>query len=791
MPDRPLSQNDPYSIILAADYRQSPQDLTNDTVWEVKVDGRESEGLSLYSTISLSVSSLRIIPVFTNQTQSKINLKQLNDPPILESQTPSYVRFQLIPFPNITCKLEFWVQNSHLLLGRFSVKNGSKETFEGNIAWRVQLIPLSGEGGMKLINNGSQSYLHGHADKDHVIFILTGAPNSGKQGQISLQNDLKLREDEQQFFQWAFVVDQSKQSALVAANSAININWEAETARLEVANQKDLFYISSGNHEWDVALESSQRLAQQLITRSQENPGEYFLLKSRTPDQKIRSGFQRKQMSDPVSLNLLEQWYLMQVLPSAASLLRDVTARTISEFADLTGARNQYHFDNILKPKLPYPILATLMAETYEWDLDKEWVSHHFEGLINFLKLWLEIYPKENENGIPAFGSALQSNFEQFPIHNRWSKDGIGIDARYIASPFLLSLLFKEVSQAIRLGKIIKSSPVEISWLEQQRGALKKSLSDLWDQRKSHFIYKDIKTLKGYAGKFLFSGSGSGLFDIKKKLNNESRLNIRLLSQQEHTRNTRIWIYGKSGDTKLTEEIIPSTIHWYGQHGFYTTRHIFTVIDQMKVVHLSELDSITLTTSDFRQDDLSLAMPLWAGAVDPKRSTLLVERWLIPEFLQPFGMPLVPMSKQPAGNDAFNNIHLILNCFILQGLLQYDYQHHVLKLYSNTMFAVTKNLKLFHRLMKQYDASDGYGTGDYNIISGAVPISVFLNLAGIKKWTASEVLINNISAFESPVIIRFRGNTITTTENGHRFSSHGGATIETSGKGPHLIRIPH
>ena len=163
---------------------------------------------------------------------------------------------------------------------------------------------------------------------------------------------------------------------------------------------------------------------------------------------------------------------------------------------------------------------------------------------------------------------------------------------------------------------------------------------------------------------------------------------------------------------------------------------------------------------------------------------------LISDFLQPFGLPYVPLSDQKTNTEIFNNVDLPLNCMVMQGLLQYGYSQEVRQIWTSNMLAVAKNLKLFRRFLKQYDASDGYGTGEYNIINGIPSTSLFLNLIGIERWTKTEVVINRKSVFEEPMILRYRGNIIKTTTTGHEFLSPGGKKIITIGDGPHLIRIP-
>ena len=89
MSDYPISAEEPFSLILAADYRFGTQKMGNETVWEVQPDGGGSGGLSLYSTLALSASSIRIFPFFSNQIETRTKLSQFVKPLVVQAVFPS------------------------------------------------------------------------------------------------------------------------------------------------------------------------------------------------------------------------------------------------------------------------------------------------------------------------------------------------------------------------------------------------------------------------------------------------------------------------------------------------------------------------------------------------------------------------------------------------------------------------------------------------------------------------------------------------------------------------------
>ena len=76
-----------------------------------------------------------------------------------------------------------------------------------------------------------------------MVFLSNGAPVSGKTGQISLENSFSILPGAQQSFQWSFCLNDNLERAIDTAINGINATWEAEIARIDIINQKDLFEV--------------------------------------------------------------------------------------------------------------------------------------------------------------------------------------------------------------------------------------------------------------------------------------------------------------------------------------------------------------------------------------------------------------------------------------------------------------------------------------------------------------------------------------------------------------------
>jgi len=789
MSEHILNPQDPFSLILAPDHRFGLTNTQNDIAWEIQFDGGEIGGLSLYSTLALSASSLRILPVFSNKSETHSKLSQFSSPVLIIKKTPNYARFQMEAFDGITSFYDLWIKHSNLVLGRITINNSSTKQFSGAIAWAIHYSPISGGSNITFSTDFKIPLLYGKIQDNHMVFLSNGAPVSGKTGQISLENDFSILPGAQQSFQWSFCLNDNLEKAIETANNGINTSWDAEIARIDIINQKDLFEVDSGDRNWDIILKMSQVSAQQLIVNHGNNLDNHVLLKTRNPEQKINFSNDLQGINSfHDQQNPLELWHFLQILPDSGKYVFEKVKSILENFDDIFPDTNRKNKFSITK-QIPFPMIAEILWNLSHYEISREEIKEVYSELISYLYTWQNTKPENNPENLPTWSNPIQSLYDFLPIHDRWHNDSEGLETRWVKSPMLLSFLLNEFSKSIQIAHFLGQEK-DLTWLENQKFQLHKSINSCWDLRKQSYSYQDIQSNTSYKGRPVISIIGPGKFNIEKKLKLNQRLTFKIFSQQEHTRQIKIILRGKSNNNDLTEEIFPRDIQWYRNIGNYTSKFIYNQLETLDVFNCLPTDSVVISTSDYTKKDLSLFLPIWAQTCEPKRVEKILENILKPDYFQPFGLSIVPINDQPKETDLLNNVDLTMNCLIANGLLQYGYEKEAKQIWSNNMLAITKNLKLFRRFMKQYDASDGYGTGDYNIINGIPSITMFLNLAGIEKWSRTEIVIDRISIFENPIRIRHRGNIIKTTPNGHEFFSPGGGKITTIGNGPHRINIP-
>jgi hypothetical protein len=588
---------------------------------------------------------------------------------------------------------------------------------------------------------------------------------------------------------WVFRWDSSETDAFDAANHWLNKSWEPELSKMEIFGQKETFEIETGNTQLDTVLALSQNAALQMVVPDSNVENRARLLMSRHPEKKYSFDEANKQTTSDTGVTPLQLWYFHQVSPGSFSVTRDVLESFfdcqqedgfISNFSEPGSGQTRF---------IAFPILTTITLELYESDPDKEWLQVIFPKLIKYLTYWFSDTQDQDQDGFPEWSHAIHCLYENLPIHDHWHSTGIGIFSRWIESPMLASLLITELNNALKISEIVNRSEFN-SWLEKRKKILAESLHSMWNSKKQQYLYRDSVLHTSYTGIKLFNKKGSGTIKLNKKLRSIQRLVFHFSSIYEQTRNIQIFIHGKTPEGETIEEISTRQIRWNGDFGFATSSLAYSIIHEIEILNYSELDHTEGFTADFSSIDITNLLPLWSEINSKKRIKFLVEYWILKEYLQPFGLPLVPEKLQPHQFDLYNIVDLPLNTLITQGLINNGYYEEAKTIWLNNLNAISKNLILFRKFMKNYDASDGYGSGDYNIINGMVPLRSFLRLAGIKKWSKSEIVLESTSSFENPVNIRYRGITVHCNKSGHQIISPGSRIIETTGNGPHRIKLP-
>ncbi len=766
-----LGTKDPYNLLLTSDFRLCGIHDKVDNTWEIQLEGSERGGLSLYSTLSLRTLSTRIFPIFQNGQQTADKSSEFIHPPVIKKFFSNYVHIAYTPFEGLDLQTHIWMPDNQTVLSKTIVINNAAAAFEGSVNWVMTLNPLQTGLVAKLEEKEHEYFLTGQAQNTFVAFLLSNGAKPGTLSYPSLVLPLQILPGGQSVHQWAFTCNEDHESLVQQSKSLIQADYEALAARMAVFQQRDEIQIQTTSTDWNAAFAFCQKNALQLILPDINADQPAVFLRSRNAEQQYLVYLHDLPPIEKISL--LDLWYLLGIIPGAFSSIKVLLERYLRHVASPQETLSSQ----------PYPILAEIVWKIYEKTDDRAWLTQVYPILIKSLQFWFTELQDQDQDGVPEWQHALQSQFEQLPIHNYWHLAGIGTNTQWIESPFLAGLLLHELDRTHQIGECIGATETT-AWIESQQKTLTAYLNDSFHPRKKIFKYRDSITHASPNGYKLCETDQSGFYKLNKNLRTAQRLNIKIVNQKESTRKTRIFLHGKTNAGNTVEEISTRQFMWNDRFGVATSKLAFTKINSIEVESLSLGDQVILSVSDYAVEDITSLFPIWNAAISPQRVKHSVDRWLVPALMQPFGLPLVPVNKQPQESDLFNSVDLTLNRFILEGLIRHGQLKLATELYTNLMNAVLKNLKLFKRFYKNYDASDGYGSGDYNIVNGLLPIETYLNLIGIGFWSESKIEFIHYNPFHEPVRIQYRGTTLVCDQNQFEIIFPGGDRFQITGMLP-------
>src|SRR5690606_32510626 len=119
---------------------------------------------------------------------------------------------------------------------------------------------------------------------------------------------------------------------------------------------------------------------------------------------------------------------------------------------------------------------------------------------------------------------------------------------------------------------------------------------------------------------------------------------------------------------------------------------------------------------DTTGEDITLGLPLWAGALEKQRAYALVGRNVMTaeRFDRPFGLPLLPYALNKESETVSLSVSLPWNMLIAEGLLAYGFRAEATRLTAHLMNAVIQNLKQNRTFYQRYHAEKGSGLGERN-----------------------------------------------------------------------------
>ena len=124
---------------------------------------------------------------------------------------------------------------------------------------------------------------------------------------------------------------------------------------------------------------------------------------------------------------------------------------------------------------------------------------------------------------------------------------------------------------------------------------------------------------------------------------------------------------------------------------------------------------------------------------------------------------------------------------IIDGIANQGKNETAASLYTNLMDAIIHGLKNYNGFYPLFDHKNGRPAGQYNAISGLVPIQLFLKIAGIKLFSPTKVAIWGHNPFPLSIEVHWRGLSLIKEHTYTSITFPNGATAHHDSGKPVLI----
>jgi len=807
-----LSAADPLALRLAADVRLGPTDYANDHIWEVVLAGGEPAALAVRTTYGLRAQNMRLYPSFVEGERTVTDPADYAEPPLVQASFVNYVRVACAPWPGLAVSAEYWVPDSHTLVGQLTLTNTTAEARTLTVLLTGQLKPLENPRprqltAAQLIIFNEAGLLEGQTGNLDVVVLLEGpaspqavtpAPPLPEDAPLevaamttvtpaTLARPLALAAGETVVLRWVQTAEVTpttppsapvrgatppidhREPGLGRIRELLAREWEGEFAKLELLNA-GLLDIETGDREWDAALALAQSVALRCYVGGgpgTQLPHPSFVF-TRHPDR----GYSVK--GDGSDYNW--QWNgqvateayvnLPQIAASAPELAKGVLRNWLAVQAEdgfvdwkpgLAGQRER---------TLCIPLLATMAWQLYEHTEDAALAAELYPGLRRFLDAWFAPRHDRDQDGLPEWTHTLQSAFDENPSFVRWVPWGQGADISAAETPDLAAYLYRECRSLQRLAARI-GAPAD-PLLEARADTLARRVAGMWNEADAIYHYVDRDSHQARAGEVLATGRGDLTVEVLRRFPTPARLLIKAVGPREARPNLEVVLSGRGRRGRPRVETLRRT---HVQHFFgiatAVSEKLYTTLERVEVRGLSVSADFEVTVSvvDYTRQDQTLLLPLWAGLPDALRAEALVRRTLLDpaRFWRPYGLPncsAADPAYAPDNRNGSGGVWMMWNTMLGEGLVDYGYRAEAAELVTRLMQPILHCLKTEKAFREAYHSEQLGGLGDKDYLWGVAPVALFMRVLGVRLVGPHKVYLEGHNPFPWPVTIRHKGLTI-------------------------------
>ena len=793
MRDWSLRPGDPLHLTLAADARLCKPDYPNDHIWEVELGSNDPErsAVGIGTTFGSRARSMRVFLRFSEGANIAIDPNHFAARPTVRRFYPNFLTLDFQPLENLQAAADFWVPESHAVAGRVTLINKTTAVRSIQLEVCAALAPLNGQ---SIIPTQQQlvNILAGQTSGIAPVIFMTGGPKHGPGSHASLILDLELGPGATRTISFAEAALDTILEGFDLARKTAARPWQAELARIEMLDESQTLDIRTGDMDWDAALAFSQKAAHALFMQSDQLPHPSFVQARHSDHGHSNKGDGTDYPPAWSGQFALDAYYLAGILNVTPLVMKNLLLNFLSTQNEdgevdgkpgIAGQRGRF---------LSMPILASMAWSYYQLTQDDEFLAEVFPKLFRFFWSWFSGAHDRNRDGSPEWDHILQTGLEDNPLFDVWNPWSQGLDVSFVHSPSLEAMLYREAQMLLKMGRKLGKPDEEVSLILAQAEKLKESLDAGWSPRNSFYSYRDRETGVMTESRVIAKRKGDGSMRPKFESETPVRLLVEIQTKSPAAKRPEVEISEYFTKSRGESEVIAGhQFQWRSGGLVATTQATFAKVGRISVTGLETGDKVNVKIVDMTGEDITLALPLWAGALEKQRAYAMIGRNIMTadRFDRPFGMPSLPNAPDKEAENVSLSVSLPWNLLLGEGLLQYNFRAEATRLTAHLMNAIIQNLKQNRAFYQRYHAEKGAGIGERNSLTGFAPVGLFMQALGVTVLSGTRVKLEGRNLFPFAVTVKYKGMSIVRGQEQTTVTFANGESVIVKDEAPCIVEL--
>ncbi|MEA5077129.1 MAG: hypothetical protein VB013_01040 [Anaerolineaceae bacterium] len=779
MHEDPLNQVYP----LCADASRSLIDPLHDHIWELALHGGEPPALDLRTTFGLRCLGMRLFPSFGQDNDELVDPRSFAKEPEIVERTPNYLRISCRPFNNIDVELEYWVPESNLVCGRVKLTNIGLHPASLKMHWNAILHPGHKGAPMNTVEMGVNTVMQGTCDDLAPVFFITGGPEVTTRSFPSLGFSFALPEKASRRLSWGLAALDTPENSIVQARHATSLNWDTELTRMSLSEKSSNLDLHCEAPGWDAWLQETQQRARQFIVNGLNDQKTLHLVSKRNIDTRLQDEkLLRRNSALNYEADVYQLWYLSRILlPANPTLFKALIHSTLETQQDDGSLPFTVSPAGTVSSVKAPPLLAGLVLQVDRTLQEDTWLNQIQPQLLRAYHAW---FPG-NTSALPTWESPIQTGLDGSPLFATWQATDQGLDVRSFFSPALAALLYKEGQALLALAQKTGAHE-EDEWLTAISAQLREAVERSYDPQSHSYRYLDAQSGRCDPAQELRQFKHDGSIQVKRNFKVPRRLLLICNAEKTSPKHLEVTLNGSHQSQPVQEKISLDFPFYQNGLSRATSKELFETLESVQVSGLESGSALTLRLAGTDQEDLSLFLPLWAGIPPAERAHEIIEKNLLPHYLNEFGLSTYPSLT----DDKQNAISPFWNAFLLESLLQYGYRKEAAMVLNRLYTSIFAQWAQSGQVNSELNAADGSGRGEHNTLLGLPPLSALLTLLSIESLEKDQVILQGFNDLFAPFTVQYERVMLMLSQHSTVIQTVNGSRTEIDQAGHYKILLP-